>query len=212
MPTIYKDKEALIAALVPEGSTVLDVGFWGQGTGPDSPRWVHALLGKRAKELWGIDLEYDEARLPGPPARYARMSAESFSLDKRFDVIFAGDLIEHLPNPGLFLDACRAHLAEGGTLVLTTPNAFNLFNMAEKLTKDEPTVNHDHTCYYNHKTLAHLLDKREWVVAETAYLYTLDLEHKESFKKKALNVLYALLSKVTPKFMETLVIVARPRP
>lgn len=211
MKAIYKDKEALIAALVPEGSTVLDVGFWGQGTGPDSPHWVHALLGKRAGELWGIDLEYDAARLPGPAAQYARMSAESFSLDKRFDVIFAGDLIEHLSNPGLFLDACRAHLAEGGRLILTTPNAFNLFNLAEKLTKDEPTVNHDHTFYFNRKTLAKLLDKNGWEADEASYLYSLDLEHKESLKKKALNVLYGLLAQATPKFVETLVVTARPR-
>lgn len=211
MTRIYKHKEELVTALIPENASVLDVGFYGQGTGPDTPGWVHARIASRPGKTFGIDLEYDEHKLPAPEERYARMSAESFSLPERFDRIFAGDLIEHLSNPGLFLTAARAHLAPEGALILTTPNTFNLFNLAEKLTKEEPTVNSDHTMYFNRKTLTKLLEKNGFEVSEVSYLYTLGCTHQESFKKKILNVLYNVVSWCTPKFMETLVVVARPR-
>lgn len=208
---VYRNKEELIQALVPENGAVLDVGFWGQGTNVSSPKWVHALLRAKNQNVWGIDLEYDEKLLPGDVSHYARESAESFSLPQKFKTIFAGDIIEHLSNPGLFLDSSKAHLEEGGILILTTPNAFNLFNMAEKLSKDEPTVNSDHTCYFNRKTLAKLLEKNGWDVVAVSYLYSLELTHAESIKKKILNILYALLARFTPKFIETLVVVAKPR-
>ncbi|MGB4076506.1 MAG: class I SAM-dependent methyltransferase [Minisyncoccia bacterium] len=212
MARIYKDKKELIETLIPRGASVLDVGFRGQGTGPQSEGFVHALLRTRTEDLWGIDLQYEETELLGPSSHYARMSAESFSLSRRFTVLFAGDLIEHLPNPGLFLDSAKRHLEKGGCLILTTPNAFNLFNLTEKITKDEPTVNSDHTCYFNRKTLLRLLDKMGWEVDEVSYLFTLGPLHKESLKKKLLNLVYSVLARCTPKFVETLVVVAHPRP
>ena len=47
--------------------------------------------------------------------------AQSFDLGERFDVLWAGELIEHLSNPGGFLDSALRHLAPSGRLVLTTP-------------------------------------------------------------------------------------------
>lgn len=208
--SVFRNKAELIAARIGPSDTVLDVGFSGQGIRKDDPRWPHALLLARAKDVYGVDLALDRSAFPDT-TRYIEASAESFSLPGvRFDAIFAGDLIEHLSNPGLFLDACRAHLSKGGRLLLTTPNCFNLFNIAEKLTKDEPTVNPDHTLYFNHKVLRKLLEKNGFAVEEIAYVYSLEYLHPESWKKKALNLLYRFLSAATPKFMETLVIIARP--
>lgn len=206
---IYRDKKELISALVTSKDVVLDVGFSGQGIQEGNDAWPHALLKKRAAEVYGVDLELPERY--AHDEHYKAMSAENFSFPVQFDVIFAGDLIEHLSNPGLFLDACRKHLKEGGRLILTTPNAFNLFNIAEKFSKREPTVNADHTCYFNSKTLRKLLEKNGMEAAEVSFLYSLGYEYKESWKKKFLNILYRLASLFTDKFIETLVVVARAR-
>jgi len=40
-----------------------------------------------------------------------------------FDLVHASQLIEHLNEPGLFLDEARRILAPGGSLILATPNA-----------------------------------------------------------------------------------------
>jgi 2-polyprenyl-3-methyl-5-hydroxy-6-metoxy-1,4-benzoquinol methylase len=47
---------------------------------------------------------------------FASMFAE------RFDLITAIEVIEHLENPSCFLRECRMLLADGGKLIITTPN------------------------------------------------------------------------------------------
>ena len=121
---IFPDKGALVSALVSQNDDVLDVGFWGQGVTVDDPNWTHALIRARAKSVYGVDLDYDDARLPSDAEQYTRQSAEEFRLGKNFDVIFAGDLIEHLSNPGRFLASSLMHLKQEGRLILTTPNCF----------------------------------------------------------------------------------------
>src|SRR5205809_7922889 len=99
--------------------------------------WVHRLLLGRAKEVYGLDVEFDPsqvAKLPHPE-QYKKGTAEDFDFDVKFDVILAADLIEHLSNLGSFLAACSRNLKPGSRLLITIPNCFNLFNIASKMTK-----------------------------------------------------------------------------
>ena len=143
MNIVYKNKRELIENLISSEDIVLDIGFWGQGVTADDKNWPHKLLKNRAKDVYGLDLDFDTTRFD--KSKYFKMSAEKFSIPIKFDVIFASDLIEHLSNLGLFLESCSKHLKPSGKLIITTPNCFNLFNIAEKITKYEPTVNSDHT-------------------------------------------------------------------
>jgi hypothetical protein len=47
--------------------------------------------------------------------------AETFSFVQRFDTVVAGEVIEHVSNPGLFLRHGQSHLAPAGQLVVSTP-------------------------------------------------------------------------------------------
>lgn len=194
--------------LIRSSDTVLDVGFWGQGVDPNNSKWLHNIIKSRAKEVYGLDLEISDEFLKDS-VHYKKEPAETAIFPVQFDIIFAGDLIEHLVNPGLFLDACKKMLKPGGLLILTTPNTFNLFNITEKLTKSEPTVNPDHTFYFNKKVVKVLLDKCGFAVDAFHGVYKLDMLHKESFKKKVLNFIYAALAKFTDKYIETMVVVAK---
>jgi 2-polyprenyl-3-methyl-5-hydroxy-6-metoxy-1,4-benzoquinol methylase len=208
----YGDKNDLLREVITDSMDVLDVGFWGQGIPAQSPHWPHRTLKESARSVEGIDIEFEEEELLRQgldPKNYHRCSAEDFDLNKTYDVIFAGDLIEHLSNPGLFLESCLKHLKEDGFLLITTPNTYNLFSMAGKLTRPEPIVNSDHTCYFNTRTLSVLLKKNKWKATEVAHLYSVGVIHKESFKKKFLNLLYLVLSKFTTKFMEDFAVIAR---
>lgn len=210
--TIFKNKKELIGSLIKSGDVVLDVGFWGQGVRVEDPRWPHKLLREQASDVYGLDLEYDESLVPGYRAdHYFKQSAEDFSMDERFDAIFAGDLIEHLSNPGLFLDSCKRNLKEGGRLIITTPNCYGLFDLFSKIAHFEPVINRDHTCYFNIRTLKQLLGKNGWELQETGFLYSLGCTYQESMKKRLINVLYRVLSWWTPKFIETVVVVAVPK-
>ena len=204
---VYKNKKDLIESLIRPEDVVLDVGFWGQGVTVDDQNWPHKLLKHRARDAYGLDLVFDTNKFS--QEKYFEASAEDFLISTTFDSIFAGDLIEHLSNPGLFLGNSKKHLKPDGRLIITTPNCFSLFNLTEKITKYEPTVNKDHTCYFNHKTISQLLGKNGLSVESAGYLYSLDVEFKESWKKKVLNILYKFISIFTPKYLETIVVVAK---
>jgi SAM-dependent methyltransferase len=203
---IYRNKKSLIQDKVQSNDVVLDVGFYGQGNPHTSPNWPHKLLKERARDVYGVDLETGD--FSGD--HYLKENAENFDFPVKFDVIFASDLIEHLSNMGLFLDSCKRNLASNGRLILTTGNTFNLFAIAEKLTKHDPTCNHDHTCYLNEKTLRQLCMKNGFTIVAVDYIYSLELGFRESWKKHILNGLYWFLSKFTDKFIETIAVTTIP--
>jgi len=108
---------------------ILDVGSCGFSwmTRPSwfERDWVHAVIVRNARSVLGIDI-YKEGIERARKFGYHDIiyaDAENFSLNRKFDVIFAGEMIEHLSNPGLFLHCAKRHLRKGGGLVLTTPNA-----------------------------------------------------------------------------------------
>lgn len=209
----FHTKQHLLDTIITEDDVVLDVGFWGQGVCIDDAQWAHRLLVRKAAIVDGVDLEYEPVALHklNPRGMYITSSAEDFVLQRKYTKIVAADLIEHLPNPGLFLTRCHDHIMQDGRLIITTPNAFNLYVLAGKLMHREPPVNNDHTCYFNSRTLTKLLDKCGWEVEEEAYVYTLGVLHRESKKKKLLNILYKLCGFFTSKYMETLVVVAKTK-
>ena len=206
---IFKTKRKWIQERMKDPTTVLDVGFVGQGIDWRSDKSLHGFLRSNYPEVYGIDLDIPEELIQGAPGTYQNASAEDFAFDTTFDAIVAGDLIEHLSNPGLFLGCVKRSLRPDGRLYITTPNAFNLFNLFEKLSKAEPTVNADHTCYFNSKTLRTLLKKNGFEIVHLDHVLTLENEYAESWKKRMLNILYRLAARFTPKFVETIAIEAR---
>lgn len=207
---VVKNKVALLDTLIKKTDTVLDVGFWGQGITSASDVWPHKLLKERAGDVYGIDIEYDESKIPESERdKYKKTAAESFEFDIKFDVIFAGDLIEHLTNPGLFLENAKKSLKPGGRLIITTPNTYNLYSIAGKITRPEPVTNSDHTFYFNRRTIQTLLGKCGWDVDQFGFMYSLEYKLEESLKKKFLNLVYRFLSFFTPKYMETMIVIAK---
>lgn len=106
------------AAAAMGAASYLDVGC-GFGFGVD---FATLELGLAAR---GID--------PGPLARVgtrmlgldiiAAELGEAELADGRFDVINSCEVIEHVTDPAGFVHVLRAHLAPGGVLMLSTPNA-----------------------------------------------------------------------------------------
>jgi hypothetical protein len=126
--------------------------------------WLHEELAKVAAEVFGVD---SSEKVPREGLRTGDHSAIyrgdvcnlAGFLDSRPippDVIVAGELIEHLPNPLAFLQSLRAQNAlRNKTFLLTTPNATALHNCLIALTKREST-HPDHLTILSYKTLSTL--------------------------------------------------------
>lgn len=161
--------EPRISELIPlvRDRHVLDVGCT---SGLGRPDWIHAAIARASSSTVGVDIDAEgiqQARDLGYDVRSA--DAEVLDVDGVFDVVHAGELIEHLDNPRAFLAACRRRLDTGGTLVLTTPNVFAISNFIYRI-GGMAKVNADHTCWYCEDTLTQLLERNGFEVMELRYL------------------------------------------
>jgi len=123
-------REKIIEGLIKD-KKVLDVGSLGQSD--QYCMWTSIV--KHAGTARGLDLpegavvakeKFDlreEGLRHGKDSRIVYGNMESIDLKERFDVVVAGDVIEHVSNQGLFLDNIKRHLQPNGKLILTTPNA-----------------------------------------------------------------------------------------
>jgi len=100
-------------------SRLLDVGcgfgftldYWRHEVGGESVGVEPSAFGRLGAEMLGVELHV--ALLADVPSLRGRL----------FDVVLSSEVIEHVPDPAAFVYELRQHLAPGGTLVLTTPNA-----------------------------------------------------------------------------------------
>jgi hypothetical protein len=106
--------------------------------------------------------------------------------DQHFDVVIASELVEHLSNPRLFLDGCRALCSAGTELILTTPNAL-LYSQTLFALLDREAVHPDHTLLWSPTTLSTLVPRSGFVIkdflVDGSYPCVL-LTHKESVGRK----------------------------
>jgi len=203
---VYPDKITFIESYFSSKTeaAVLDVGFYGQGFGIDEPNWPHNIIRHHAQKCAGLDIvpELDELREEGMD--YFRMCAENFSLDEKFDVIYAGDLIEHLSNPGQFLDCCIKHIKPGGEIVGSTPNPYFLTSILQKLTyRLEPSVNHEHTCFINLPTFSELVSRHGLRIERLDLLSRLGTASVPGYLMRMAHCIYRGVSLFTKKYSET---------
>jgi len=163
----FRPRVDAIATLVTDKS-VLDLGCASARNRPD---WVHGQIAALATSTVGVDLDraaVEELVDRGFDVRFG--DAETFRIDEQFDVVFAGEIIEHLDCfKGLF-ETARAHLKEGGVLVLTTPNAFAFSNFVYRIA-GEVKVNGDHTCWFCETTLQQLIERQDFSCVQMRYLH-----------------------------------------
>jgi 2-polyprenyl-3-methyl-5-hydroxy-6-metoxy-1,4-benzoquinol methylase len=118
---------------------------------------LHARLARSSSDLWGMDLDaagIERLRSLGyrnlivgsaeePPPNVPRGA---------FDVIIAGELIEHVLNVGRFLRESAELLRPGGQFIITTPNAFRFTNRLPLFFGFE-LVHPDHVAWFSPITL-----------------------------------------------------------
>ena len=156
----------LILEEVKDSDTVLNVGCASHDYA-EGNIWLHRLLCEKARRVVGIDIS-------PPPNTGAyniiKADAESMELNEKFDLIVAGELIEHLSNPGSFFDRSREHLKEGGRLLLTTPNPWDWTRFVRAVLRIPSTPVKDHVCWYDKETITNLANRHGFNVKCVEYI------------------------------------------
>jgi hypothetical protein len=127
---------------------------------------IDVLLEAGGKNLFRADLE----------------KLEEVRLDETFDVIIAGEIIEHLSNPGLFLKGIRRFMNVQTNLVITTISAYSamrfmIYGLRGRGGTIEP-VHPDHVAYYSYRTLSVAIERENLRVREFLF-YDLGREHRK---------------------------------
>lgn len=119
---IPQRKEYLLAQ-IGRGKRVLDVGCLGG-------RLSREIM-ERNNEVWGVEVNpaaAEVARKRGIRVTVADVEKGLPFDEASFDVVHAGEVLEHLYDTKSFLNECRRVLKDGGILLFTTPNLNSLEN------------------------------------------------------------------------------------
>jgi len=152
----------------------------------DNEMLLHFELEKIASELYGFDFDQPGIDILSEAGvkhlfRADLEKLEEVELDQTFDVIIAGEMIEHLSNPGLFLHGIKRFMNERTSLVITTINAYSgmrffIYGLRGRGGANEP-VHPDHVAYYSYKTLSLILQREKLEINDFVF-YDLGAEHR----------------------------------
>jgi 2-polyprenyl-3-methyl-5-hydroxy-6-metoxy-1,4-benzoquinol methylase len=133
--------------------------------------WIHDFIRKNAKYCLGVDAnKKGVSYLQKKGYNIIHGNVEKLSLNKKFDVVFAGELIEHLNSPGLFLNSVKRHLKKDGYFILTTPNPFYFMYTVRIVFGADLKINPDHTCWFDPQTIKKLLKNHGFIVEKIEFI------------------------------------------
>jgi hypothetical protein len=156
------------------GRQVLHFGVTGETGRPtetlvaQAPTGFHAALTQTAEKCVGIELNEEAVKAIAEAGIFdnvivgdaREIERKEIPLD-RIDLIVAGDIIEHLPDPGALLDNAT-RLADSRTrLELTTPNAVGLAGFLHYL-RGGSLEGDAHLVSFNRYSLGNLLERQGW--------------------------------------------------
>lgn len=193
-----------------EGRSVLHLGCTNWPYFEESAqleKYLHSMLLGHAAEAWGVDSDHEgiEAlRKKGVGNLHIGdlERLEELPFARSFDLIVAGEVVEHLSNPGLMLSGVKRFMGAETRLVVTTINSYCAFRFAVYGLRGrgglaEP-VHPDHVAYYSYRTL-HLLAQRAGLELDRFMFYDVGREHRPNMRRSV-----RLINDVAVRFMPQL--------
>jgi 2-polyprenyl-3-methyl-5-hydroxy-6-metoxy-1,4-benzoquinol methylase len=171
---------------------------------------LHLRLREVASELHGVDIDQaglDTLASLGVAHLHAGdigdIAVELLAAGP-FDVVIAGEIVEHLTDPGAFLSNVRKVMSPHTRLLVSTVNAYCGFRFVQYAVrgrggKVEP-VHPDHVAYYSQATLARLLSSQGLEVTGQ-WFYDLGTEHLR-YTRWTLRWTNAILTRLSPQLAD----------
>jgi len=135
---------------------------------------LHEHLSRVASSLWGIDIDpagLDWMRSRGYPNLYLadieNLADVPGLYQQSFDLIVLAEVIEHLDNPGRFLQSVGPLMRPETELLITTPNASSLLNL-QQIWRNHELCHPDHNYWFSYRTLTGLLTKFGFTIEKIA--------------------------------------------
>ncbi|GAC1471870.1 MAG: methyltransferase domain-containing protein [Isosphaeraceae bacterium] len=193
-----------------KGKKVLDCGgvdHWAFELKRSRGDWLHALVAEEAASCLGVDIldeQVDRINRLGK-YRFETHNVEALPYEAEFDIVLAGEIVEHIYNMGSFLDSSWRALRPDGLLIITTPNAYaSSFWAFAAMTRRE-RCHPEHTCYYSQQTLSYIVSKHGFAVEE------FHLADRPA-RRRIVAALRSIIGLLIPVLREQLVLVARKLP
>lgn len=167
---LVRDRWDVMAALV-KGKDVLDLGCVDHEAAREEGKdWLHRKIRDSARHAVGVDYAPEEVkRLKEKSYEVIQGNVEDLNLGKEFEVVVAGNIIEHLSNPGLFLESVKRHLKSDGVFVLTTDNCYGLRSLKAITLFDRICPNQEHTMAMEEEVLKQLLQRHQFEIVDVYY-------------------------------------------
>jgi len=161
-------REPYIFNLV-RGKNVVDLGFVDVGHERlEKGGLLHLEIARLANVTFGVDIDDTYRHLFPPQSETYQLYFGDVEDPETFrpvresgvavDLVLAGEIMEHLNNPGLFLDAIRTVMGPGSKLIVTVPNGLRAINHGYTQ-KGMEWVHPDHNYWYSPTTIQNLLNK-----------------------------------------------------
>jgi 2-polyprenyl-3-methyl-5-hydroxy-6-metoxy-1,4-benzoquinol methylase len=172
---------------------------------------LHERLLGITRELYGIDLSSEGLDIMARRLKCGNLFVgdaerlEEVSIRKNdFDIILAGDILEHLNNPGLFLAGVRRFMGPRSRLIVSTNNAFSLPNFV-RLVLGGFREGTGHVLVNSPATLTNLLDRHGMSATEIVTGYQ---RQPNGSVQRAVFRIGSAVFKLFPALGGTLIVVA----
>jgi len=171
--------------------TVLDIGCIEHTMARISnENWKHKLICEKAKYVLGIDILDDLIKhLKKRGYNIINCDATSgLNLNRKFQIIHVGDVIEHVNSPVDLLKFCYRHLQINGKIIVRTPNPYHhhYVDMNKRVGTDKSNLEHMFYILPTHALeigrRANLKLKNYYVQRKRGLLYALYLLSQLKFK------------------------------
>jgi len=131
---------------------------------------LHQRLSKVAGSLSGVDISEEGIeimRRAGISDLYIADATKLLSekIDQKFDVIVAGEILEHVTDVGFFLDSMKSVTHKDSFVVITTPHYASIKRIPRLLWRNE-VVHPDHLYYFSYATLIKLFEIKAYDAIE----------------------------------------------
>lgn len=151
-----------------QGPTVLDLGAVQHNIeNVKREKWLHDHLVRNFERVIGVDIlakEIETLNKQGYEMVQADVTEMSFAMS--FDTVVAGELIEHVDNPGLMLERVHQHLKPDGRFILTTPNPW-AWIFLKRMWHNFMQINNEHVAWYGPVVMEQLLERYGFELIET---------------------------------------------